>query len=158
MLEVAESAAQRPIEIDDNALEAFAARAFRLLSDAVLKAGQALLPDESPTGFEPITEEVEAFPGVPVANMGLVRMQAQAIVVDEGRILGRPPSRAMIEQLFAKLKAMLRKIAAYSLKKSAFTIDSLCKAIASCLHEISRSDCAAFLANSGYCQPNREAL
>ncbi len=63
-----------------------------------------------------------------------------------------------IEQLFAKLKAMLRKIAAYSLKKSAFTIDSLCKAIASCLHEISRSECAAFLANSGYGQSNRETL
>src|SRR6202521_350847 len=63
-----------------------------------------------------------------------------------------------IEQLFAKLKAMLRKIAAYSLKNSAFTIDSLCKAIASCLREISRSECAAFLASSGYGQPNREPL
>jgi len=58
-----------------------------------------------------------------------------------------------IEQLFAKLKAMLRKIAAYSLKNSAFTIDSLCKAIASCPREISRSECAAFLVNSGYGQP-----
>jgi len=38
-----------------------------------------------------------------------------------------------IEQLFSKLKAMLRKIAAYSLKNSAFTIDSLCKAVATCL-------------------------
>ena len=63
-----------------------------------------------------------------------------------------------IEQLFSKLKAMLRKIAAYSLKNSAFTIDSLCKAIASCLREISRSECAAFLVNSGYGQPNRETL
>jgi hypothetical protein len=53
---------------------------------------------------------------------------------------------------------MLRKIAAYSLKNSAFTIDSLCKAIASCLREIARSECAAFLTNSGYGQPNREAL
>jgi transposase len=63
-----------------------------------------------------------------------------------------------IEQLFSKLKAMLRKIAAYSFKRSAFTIDSLCKAIASCLREISRSECASFLANSGYGQPNRETL
>jgi hypothetical protein len=53
---------------------------------------------------------------------------------------------------------MLRKIAAYSLKKTAFTIDSLCKAIASYLQKISRSECAAFLANSGYGQPNREPL
>jgi transposase len=66
------------------------------------------------------------------------------------------PDLNPIEQLFAKLKAMLRKIAAYSLKNSAFTIDSLCKAIASCLREISRFECAAFLANSGYGQPNRE--
>lgn len=68
------------------------------------------------------------------------------------------PDLNPIEQLFAKLKAMLRKIAAYSLKNSAFTIDSLCKAIAFCLREISRSECAAFLANSGYRQPNRETL
>ena len=68
------------------------------------------------------------------------------------------PDLNPIEQLFSKLKAMLRKIAAYSLKNSAFTIDSLCKAIASCLREISRSECAAFLTNSGYGQPNREAL
>src|SRR5437899_6136202 len=65
------------------------------------------------------------------------------------------PDLNPIEQLFAKLKAMLRKIAAYSLKNSAFTIDSLCKAIASCLRAISRSECAAFLANPGYGQPNR---
>jgi hypothetical protein len=52
---------------------------------------------------------------------------------------------------------MLRKIAAYSLKNSAFIIDSLCKAIASCLREISRFECAAFLANSGYGQPNSNA-
>jgi transposase len=63
-----------------------------------------------------------------------------------------------IEQLFSKLKAMLRKIAAYSLKNSAFTIDSLCKAVATCLRETSRSECAAFLTNSGYGQPNRETL
>src|SRR5262245_48336407 len=35
------------------------------------------------------------------------------------------PDLNPIEQLFSKLKAMLRKIAAYSLKNSAFTIDSL---------------------------------
>jgi len=66
------------------------------------------------------------------------------------------PDLNPIEQLFSKLKGMLRKIAAYSLKNAAFTIDSLCKAIASCLGAISRSECAAYLANSGYGQPNRE--
>jgi hypothetical protein len=34
----------------------------------------------------------------------------------------------------------------------------LYKAIASCLRELSQSECAAFLTNSGYGQPNREAL
>jgi transposase len=68
------------------------------------------------------------------------------------------PDLNPIEQLFSKLKAMLRKIAAYTLKESAFTFDSLCNAIATCLREISRSECAAFLANSGYAQPNREML
>lgn len=68
------------------------------------------------------------------------------------------PDLNPIEQLFAKLKSMLRKIAAYSLKQAAFTVDGLCEAIASCLPQISRSECAAYLANSGYGQSNREML
>src|SRR3984957_13761483 len=36
------------------------------------------------------------------------------------------PDLNPIEQLFAKLKSMLRKIAAYSLKQAAYTLDSLC--------------------------------
>jgi transposase len=63
-----------------------------------------------------------------------------------------------IEQMFSKLKSMLRKFAAYSLKNAAFTIQNLYKVVASCLTEIPRSECAAFLANSGYGQPNREML
>ena len=63
-----------------------------------------------------------------------------------------------IEQFFSKLKAMLRTLAAYFRKGATFTVDSLCEAISSCLDEISRSECAAYLANSGYGQPNREML
>src|SRR5258708_39774864 len=85
VLKVAEPATQRPIEVGDDAREAVAARASRLRPDAVLEAGQTLLADQTPTGFEPIAKEVEAFPGVPaVADMGLVRMQTQAVVVDAG--------------------------------------------------------------------------
>jgi len=40
------------------------------------------------------------------------------------------PDLNPIEQLFAKLKALLRKIAAYTLKNSAFTVPSLCNAVA----------------------------
>ena len=68
------------------------------------------------------------------------------------------PDLNPIEQLFAKLKALLRKIASYTLKNSAFTVRSLCKTIASCLDQISRAECAAYLANSGYGQPNRRLL
>src|SRR5467141_5295056 len=68
------------------------------------------------------------------------------------------PDLNPIEQLFAKLKSMLRKIAAYSLKQAAYTVDSLCAAIASSLTKISRSECAAYLTNSGYGQSYRETL
>jgi len=68
------------------------------------------------------------------------------------------PDLNPIEQLFAKLKALLRKIAAYTLKNSAFTVPSLCNAVAWCLDQISRAECAASLANSGYGQPKRKTL
>jgi transposase len=68
------------------------------------------------------------------------------------------PDLNPIEQLFAKLKALLRKVAAYTLKNAAFTVRSLCKAVASCLNQISRTECAAYLANSGYGPPKRKPL
>src|SRR5450759_2436253 len=68
------------------------------------------------------------------------------------------PDLNPIEQLFAKLKALLRKVAAYTLKNAAFTVRSLCKAVASCLNQISRTECAAYLANSGYGPLKRKPL
>ena len=68
------------------------------------------------------------------------------------------PDLNPIEQLFAKLKALLRKVAAYTLKNAAFTVGSLCKSIASCLNQISRAECFAYIANSGYGQPKRQTL
>ena len=68
------------------------------------------------------------------------------------------PDLNPIEQLFAKLKALLRKVAAYALKNAAFTVRSLCKSIASCLNQISRAECFAYIANSGYGQPKRQSL
>jgi hypothetical protein len=41
---------------------------------------------------------------------------------------------------------------------AAFTVRSLCKTIASCLNQISKTECAAYLANSGYGQSNRQLL
>src|SRR5215472_10240780 len=63
------------------------------------------------------------------------------------------PDLNAIEQLFAKRKAVIRKVAPHSLKKAAFTVDSLCKTIADCLRQILPTECAAYLANSGYGQP-----
>lgn len=56
-----------------------------------------------------------------------------------------------IEQFFSKLKAILRKAAAHSIK-------SLWGAIASCLRNFSPRECAAYLLNSGYGQPYRKML
>ncbi len=63
-----------------------------------------------------------------------------------------------IEQLFAKLKSVLRKIAAYTLSGAAYSLKHLCRTIASCLDQLSRAECAAYLANSGYSQPKRKTL
>jgi transposase len=63
-----------------------------------------------------------------------------------------------IEQFFAKLKSVLRRLAAYTLKGAAYSIQRLCKTIDACLDEISRAECAAYLAHSGYGQPKRKTL
>jgi transposase len=68
------------------------------------------------------------------------------------------PDLNPIEQLFAKLKALLRKIAAYTHKNRGFTVPRLCKTVAWCLDQISRAECASYLANSGYGQPKRTTL
>src|SRR5260370_26949 len=54
------------------------------------------------------------------------------------------PDLNPIEQLFAKLNALLRKIASYTLTNSAFTVRSLCTPIAPLLHHISKAQCAAY--------------
>lgn len=48
-----------------------------------------------------------------------------------------------IEQLYAKFKAFLRKM-------KARTVDQLWKTIAAFLKEVTKEECGAFLANSGY--------
>jgi transposase len=61
------------------------------------------------------------------------------------------PDLNPIEQFFAKLKSILRKIGAR-------TVTSLQKAIADCLKVVLPAECAAFLVNSGYSQPDRKTL
>jgi transposase len=61
------------------------------------------------------------------------------------------PDLNPIEQVFAKLKAILRKAAARS-------IDCLWKIVGSSLKRFSPRECAAYLVNAGYSQPNRKTL
>jgi len=61
------------------------------------------------------------------------------------------PDLNPIEKFFAKLKSNLRKAAARSL-------EGLWAAIGSCLTDFPAPECAAYLACSGYGQPNRKML
>jgi transposase len=61
------------------------------------------------------------------------------------------PDLNPIEQLFAKLKAILRKAAARSIK-------SLWAVIGACLKDFSPRECTAYLVNAGYGQPYRKML
>jgi hypothetical protein len=61
------------------------------------------------------------------------------------------PDLNPIEQLFAKVKVMLRTAAARSLK-------SLWKVVGLCIKLVPGKECAAYLANSGYRQPCRKML
>ena len=54
------------------------------------------------------------------------------------------PDLNPIEQMFSKLKSVLRT--------------TLCKTISACLDQISRAECVAYLAHSGYGQPKRKTL
>jgi transposase len=78
----------------------------------------------------------------------------QAIEAAGATLLYLPPYSPdlnPIEQLFAKLKALLRKAASR-------TVDALHAAVATALNACHPSECANYLANAGYTPPNREAL
>jgi hypothetical protein len=65
--------------------------------------------------------------------------------------------RADVEQILAPA-TVLRKVAAYTLKGTAYSTTTLCTTIAGCLDEVSRAECVAHLAHSGYGQPKRKTL
>jgi transposase len=60
-----------------------------------------------------------------------------------GRLPAYSPDLNPIEQLFARLKSFLRKM-------KARTLEELWRAIASFLKGVSKEECHAYLANSGY--------
>ena len=76
----------------------------------------------------------------------LVDRVEEAIEAHGARVFYLPPycpNFNPIEQLFAKLKSFLRKT-------KARTVDRLLKAIESFLNTVSKGECEAYLANSGY--------
>src|SRR5277367_51156 len=99
VLEVGEPAAQRPVEVLDDAFEALAPRALRFGSDAVLQLVQTLLAYVTFAGLEPVAEELETLSRLPaVADVRLLGMQHEAVLVHPGahglegglRLLERP--------------------------------------------------------------------
>lgn len=72
-----------------------------------------------------------------------VREAIQAVGATPLYLPSYSPDFNPIEQVFAKLKAILRKVGAR-------TVDDLQKAIASALDEFSPTECSNYLANSGY--------
>ena len=78
----------------------------------------------------------------------------QAIEAAGASLLYLPPYSPdlnPIEQLFAKIKALLRKAAAR-------TLDALIDAVADAIRQCRPRECANFLLNAGYGLPNRETL
>lgn len=78
----------------------------------------------------------------------------QAIEAVEAEVLYLPPYSPdlnPIEQVFAKLKTLLRSVAAR-------TVDALWEAIGKLLDSFSPQECSNYLANSGYGHPTREML
>lgn len=83
-----------------------------------------------------------------VADLG------EAIAARRARILHLPPYSPdlnPIEQLFAKLKALLRTAAER-------TVEALWRAIRQALDAFTPAECANYLANAGYVPSNRELL
>lgn len=77
-----------------------------------------------------------------------------AIEAAGARLLFLPPYSPdlnPIEQVFAKLKALLRRTAARS-------IPTLWSAVGDLLHNFSSTECANYFANAGYLLPNRNPL
>jgi transposase len=87
-------------------------------------------------------------------RLHMVEGVEEAIVARGASVYYLPPYSPdlnPIEQFFAKLKSILRKIAARSIRH-------LWKAIRHSLKQVSHVECAAYLNNSGYGQPQRRML
>lgn len=81
VLEVVEPASQNRVQTGNDLVKALASGPFRLGPDLVFELVQALLADVPPFALEAVAKEAEApalFPAVP--DMGLIRMQAEAVL------------------------------------------------------------------------------
>src|SRR6266704_2232494 len=68
VFEVAEPALERPVEINDDDLQALPSASPRLLADRLLQLVEALLAHVTPAALEPIAEELEPVPLLPAVG------------------------------------------------------------------------------------------
>ncbi len=95
--------------------------------------------------------EVVIMDNVSVHKVAGVRQAIEARGATLAYLPPYSPDLNPIEQLFSKLKAMLRKAAARS-------ISALWSIIGSCVTQFAAAECAAYPANAGYRQPFRKTL
>src|SRR5215471_10432166 len=80
VLEVAEPASERPVEIDDDGLEALTSRPPCLRPDRLLQLVEALLAYVTATTLKPVAEELESVPLLPtVGDPCLCGLQRQTV-------------------------------------------------------------------------------
>src|SRR5215470_10368676 len=80
MLEVAEPALERPVEVDDDGLQAVPSGSPRLRTDRLLQLVEALLAHMTAAALEPIAEELKPVPLLPaVGDPRLLGMQREAV-------------------------------------------------------------------------------
>ena len=82
MLEVAEPAFERPVEIDNDGLEALPSRPPRLRTDRAFQLVEALLTHVTAATLEPVAEELEPVPLLPaVGDPRLCGVQRQPVFI-----------------------------------------------------------------------------
>lgn len=84
-------------------------------------------------------------------KVGGVREAIEAAGAEIAYLPPYSPDFNPIEQVFAKLKTLLRKA-------KARTVDALWNVIGTLLVQFAPSECANYIANARYAQPNREML
>jgi transposase len=92
---------------------------------------------------EPVKGDIVVMDNLPSHKVAGIREAIEAAGAELRYLPSYSPDFNPIEQFFAKLKALLRKVAAR-------TIEALIAAIAQALTKASSQECENYLANQGY--------